>query len=97
MNQYRAVTKERKDTSHTFHLLMTLLTCGFWGLLVWLPITMWHSMGPRRKVVTKHYVPPQYGPPQQIQGPPTYVYPPLPPGQYPHQQPPPPPAGPWYQ
>jgi hypothetical protein len=53
-HDYRAVTKQRKDTSHLFHLIMTVLTGGLWGLLVWLPITVWHKTGPRRKVVT-HY------------------------------------------
>lgn len=48
----RAVHKVRKDTSHTFHLLMTLLTVGMWGLVVWLPLTIWHRIGPRRKVTT---------------------------------------------
>jgi hypothetical protein len=50
-----AVTKVRKDTSHTFHLLMTLFTCGFWAVFVWLPIIIWNSMGPRQKVKTRYY------------------------------------------
>jgi hypothetical protein len=47
-----STTKVRKHTSHTFHLLMTIFTFGFWGLFVWLPITIWHALGPRRKVKT---------------------------------------------
>lgn len=50
----RSVTKVRKDTSHTFHLIMTIFTGGGWGLLVWLPLTMWHKMGPKKKVVTRY-------------------------------------------
>lgn len=38
------VTRTRKQTSHTFHLLMTILTFGMWGLFVWLPITIYNSM-----------------------------------------------------
>jgi hypothetical protein len=38
------VTKTRKQTSHTFHLLMTIFTAGFWGVFVWLPITIYNSM-----------------------------------------------------
>lgn len=51
---YRGVNKQRKDTNHTFHLLMTLFTCGMWAVFVWLPLTVWHSMGPRRKNVTRY-------------------------------------------
>lgn len=50
----RAVSKERKRTSHGLHLVLTICTGGFWGLCVWLPITAWHKMGPRKKTVT-HY------------------------------------------
>lgn len=50
-----SVTKVRKDTSHTFHLLMTFFTCGFWAIFVWLPIIIWNSMGPRKKVKTRYH------------------------------------------
>lgn len=50
----RSVYKQRRHTSHTFHLLMTIFTGGIWGLFVWLPMTIWHAMGPRRKVVTRY-------------------------------------------
>lgn len=50
----RAVVKQRKDTSHLLHLVLTIFTGGLWGLCVWLPITVWHKTGPRKKVVT-HY------------------------------------------
>lgn len=46
--------KVRKQSSHTFHLLMTIITFGMWGLFVWLPLVCWHKFGPRKKVVT-HY------------------------------------------
>lgn len=50
----RAVTKQRKSTSHTFHLIATICTGGAWGLFVWAPLTLWHRYGPRRKVVTRY-------------------------------------------
>jgi len=50
----KAVTKVRKDTSHTFHLIMTICTFGMWGLFVWWPLTMWHKIGPKKKVVTRY-------------------------------------------
>lgn len=50
----KAVTKERKSTSHGLHLVLTICTAGMWGLFVWLPLTMWHKVGPRKKVVTRY-------------------------------------------
>lgn len=34
----------QKKTGHTLHLILTVLTCGLWGL-VWLCITIWHKLG----------------------------------------------------
>ncbi len=50
----RSVTKVRKRTSHTFHLIMSICTCGVWALLVWFPLAMWHRYGPRRREVTRY-------------------------------------------
>jgi hypothetical protein len=50
----RSVTMERKRTSHGLHLFLTIITGGLWGIFVWFPLTLWHKIGPRRKVVTKH-------------------------------------------
>ncbi len=50
----RAVTYSQKRTSHTFHLIMTICTAGLWGLFVWLPLTIWHHVGPRAKQVTRY-------------------------------------------
>src|SRR5690348_12521630 len=41
------------QTSHTFHLIMTILTCGLWGLFVWLPMTVINAMR-KKKVVTRY-------------------------------------------
>ncbi len=49
-----AKTYERKKTNHTFHLIMTIITAGAWGLFVWMPLTVWHKFGPKRKVITKY-------------------------------------------
>ena len=49
-----AVVAARKQTNHTFHLLMTVITGGMWGLFVWLPLTMWHKVGPKQKTVTRY-------------------------------------------
>lgn len=46
------VTYQPVRTSHTFHLIMSLLTAGVWAVLVWLPLTVIHSVS-RRKVVTR--------------------------------------------
>jgi hypothetical protein len=50
----KAVTKERRGTSHGLHLVLTICTAGTWGLFVWLPLTLWHKFGPRRKTVTRY-------------------------------------------
>ena len=49
----RAVTYTPKRTSHTFHLIMTLLTFGLWGIFVWLPLTVLHKLG-RDRTVTRY-------------------------------------------
>jgi len=49
-----SVTKQRKRTSHTFHLIMTIITGGAWGILVWIPIILWHKMGPKEKIKTRY-------------------------------------------
>lgn len=49
-----AVSKTRKKTSHTFHLLMTCCTCGVWAVLVWPWVILWNNFGPRRRTVTRY-------------------------------------------
>lgn len=49
----RAVARVPVQTSHAFHLIMSLLTCGLWAIFVWLPITVINRMS-KRKVVTKY-------------------------------------------
>lgn len=51
----RTTYKTRRDTSHTFHLIMSIITCGIWALFVWLPITIWHKFGPRNKIRQRHH------------------------------------------
>lgn len=46
--------KVRRQTSHTFHLIMSILTCGIWAILVWWPLTWWHKFGPRKKITQHH-------------------------------------------
>jgi hypothetical protein len=45
----KAVTYSRVPTSHAFHLLMTLLTCGLW-LMVWIPMIIINSLRRQRSV-----------------------------------------------
>lgn len=47
------VSETRKRTSHGLHLFLTIVTGGLWGLFVWLPITLWHKLGPRARTVTR--------------------------------------------
>lgn len=54
MGPRKTTIKVRKGTSHSFHLIMSILTAGVWAILVWIPLTLWHKFGPRRKVTHKH-------------------------------------------
>lgn len=47
----RAVTNQPIRTSHTFHLLMTVFTCGLW-LPVWGCMAILNRLGRRRVVTT---------------------------------------------
>jgi hypothetical protein len=51
----RSVAKSRKRTSHGLHLVLTLVTGGAWGLMVWLPLTLWHKFGPRSRTVVRYH------------------------------------------
>lgn len=48
----RIVTKTHRDTSHTFHLIMTVCTLGLW-LPVWAIMAVVNAVGPRKKSVTR--------------------------------------------
>ncbi len=48
----RVVTEAHKKTSHGLHLFLTIITGGVWGLVVWLPITLWHRSHKGEKTVT---------------------------------------------
>jgi hypothetical protein len=80
MSYYKSVTKSRKKTSHTFHLLMCLVTCGGWGV-VWFLMWAWNTFGPRKRSVTKHRLP-------EVQHQVVYVPPPPPVSSHLQQQPP---------
>jgi hypothetical protein len=49
-----SVHYEKQPMAHTMHLILTILTCGLWGLFVWLPLGLVHSMSRGRKVTTKY-------------------------------------------
>ncbi|MEV4158997.1 hypothetical protein [Nonomuraea dietziae] len=52
----RSVSKQRGlgAMSHTVHLVLTICTCGVWGLCVWLPWWIFRMIV-RRKTTTHHY------------------------------------------
>lgn len=50
----QGIVKVRTQTNHTFHLLMTIFTCSAWAFFVWIPMILWHKLGPKRKIVTKY-------------------------------------------
>lgn len=81
MNHYT----EKRGANHSFHLVLTLLTCGLWAITGW-PIAA--IMGRKRTVrgpqPPQYY--PQYGPPPGQYPPPGYG--PQQPPQGPHGAPP---------
>jgi hypothetical protein len=48
-----SVTRVKTPMSPTFHLLMTLLTCGLW-LLFLVPYAIIHALSPGRRVKTTY-------------------------------------------
>ncbi|GAA3720978.1 hypothetical protein GCM10022224_103500 [Nonomuraea antimicrobica] len=52
-----AVSKQRglSGMSHATHLMLTIFTCGMWGLLVWLPWWMFRMIFRRKKRTTYYY------------------------------------------
>lgn len=44
-------TRTRKQTSHTFHLLMCVFTFGMW-IPVWFFLSIWHHVGPKAKATS---------------------------------------------
>jgi hypothetical protein len=48
------VTKERRETRHGLHLLLTFCTFGLWALTGWPIAWAWNRFGPRRKIVTTY-------------------------------------------
>jgi hypothetical protein len=47
----KTVTKSKRHTSHTFHLIMTILTFGLWSL-VWAPMTVGNMVIKEKSVTT---------------------------------------------
>lgn len=50
-----SVIRTRKRTSHTFHLIMSILTLGAWAVFVWWPLAIWHKIGPRQRATIEHH------------------------------------------
>jgi len=51
-DQRTVVTKDRRETRHGLHLLLTFCTFGAWALTGWPIAWLWNRFGPRRKTVT---------------------------------------------
>jgi uncharacterized Tic20 family protein len=48
------VTRYRKDTAHTFHIIMSFVTMGGWFLLIYGPLLIWRSIFKRKEVTTTY-------------------------------------------
>ncbi len=51
-NGHKIVNKQRKDTRHGLHLILSIVTLGMW-VPVWFLVGLWNALGPRRKSVTR--------------------------------------------
>jgi hypothetical protein len=53
----KSVTKHRglSGRSHAFHLTLTIVTCGVWGILVWFPLWLFRLVVRRREVTRYKY------------------------------------------
>lgn len=53
----KVVSKQRglSAMSHGTHLMLTVVTCGFWGLLVWLPWWLFRLVFRRKRTTTYRY------------------------------------------
>lgn len=49
----KTVMKVRRDTSHGFHLMLTLFTCGMWAFTGWPIMILWNKFGPRKRAVAR--------------------------------------------
>ncbi|MCG5220281.1 hypothetical protein [Streptosporangium sp. KLBMP 9127] len=52
-----AVSKRRGlgGLSHTAHLMLTIFTCGMWGIFVWLPWWLFRMVKPKKTKTTYRY------------------------------------------
>lgn len=48
----KTVTKERRETRHGLHLVLTVLTVGVWGVTGWPIAWAWNRFGPRKATTT---------------------------------------------
>lgn len=48
--EYQATIVRGKNHSHGLHLALTILTAGVWGLVVWLPLSVFGGL--RRRMVS---------------------------------------------
>lgn len=51
---HRQVTKDRRETRHGLHLLLTLCTFGVWAVTGWPIAWAWNRFGPRRTTITTY-------------------------------------------
>ena len=49
-NDYSVTFVKGRRPNHLLHLILTLITVGLWGVLVWLPLVLFG--GEKRQVVT---------------------------------------------
>jgi hypothetical protein len=52
---YEPTGAQPRPINHTLHLILTVLTCGTWGLLCWAPLAIWRRSGRRPLALAAYF------------------------------------------
>jgi hypothetical protein len=52
---YGPTGAQPRPINHTLHLILTILSCGTWGLFVWAPMAIWRRSGRRPLVLVGYF------------------------------------------
>lgn len=53
MTSSKTTIRERRDTRHGLHLILTVMTCGMWSLIGWPVAWAWNKFGPRKRTTIR--------------------------------------------
>jgi hypothetical protein len=53
MGRSKTVIRDRRETRHGLHFILTVCTCGGWALVGWPVAWLWNKVGPKRKTTVR--------------------------------------------